>query len=188
MFAILPPPPPNSRKVFDRLMRVIDSDQSGTIDYDEFIALVYSDNETLLEILRRKIAAKCSDGPADSCTPAQARAVHRRLREVFDSFDSQLSGELPMQAFAAALERLDVHLSPDLIKQLLTMFDADRSGSIDFDEFAVAMMTPQALEHIEGKPPPQPKAAAAMAAEQKAQHSAAGGGSIVRELSDVTIV
>jgi hypothetical protein len=149
-------------------MRLIDVDQSGTVDYDEFIALVYSDDATLLEVLRRKVLTKyghCSGSGGvgqlasapmrdlnGACTPGQALAVHKKLREVFDSFDSRLDGELPTDAFGLALEHLDVDLSPDLVKQLLVMFDADCSGSIDFSEFVNAMMSPETVQAMNEAP------------------------------------
>jgi hypothetical protein len=72
------------------------------VEFDEFIALVYSDKGTLLEVLRRKVMVKCApEGTAPDCPPTQAVAiaVSRRLRETFDSMDHSMDGELPLAAF-----------------------------------------------------------------------------------------
>jgi hypothetical protein len=145
-------------------MRVIDQDQSGNVDYDEFIALVYADHETLLQVLRNKVlinfGAPPSGGDANAqvgiealVSPTAAHAVNRRLRQVFDTMDTDLNGELPLHAFGSAMELLDVQLSSTLHEEMLAIFDADKSGTIDFQEFQKAMMAPEMLEIVRAVPP-----------------------------------
>ena len=134
-----------SRRVFDRLMRVIDVDHSGTVDYDEFIALVYDDNDTLLQVLRSKVLARYASELDDK--GEAAHAVSRELKVVFTKLSETgtVEGELHVDGFTKALEALGVELSPHLLEQLLSIFDSDGSGTIDFDEFQQSMMGPDDL-------------------------------------------
>ena len=142
-------------------MRVIDQDQSGNVDYDEFIALVYADHETLLQVLRNKVLIKFGAAPSvvrrlgieALVSPTAAHAVNRQLRQVFDTMDTDLNGELPLHAFGSAMELLDVQLSSTLHEEILAIFDADKSGTIDFQEFQKAMMAPEMLEIVRAEPP-----------------------------------
>jgi Ca2+-binding EF-hand superfamily protein len=58
-----------------------------------------------------------------------------RIREAFDRFDTDGSGELDLDEFIQAYKQL----KPDITEsQLVTMFaeaDLDDSGTLDFDEF-----------------------------------------------------
>jgi Ca2+-binding EF-hand superfamily protein len=154
-----------SRKIFDRLMRVIDEDHSGTVDYHEFIALVYDDNDTLLEVLRSKLmlryGAKASAEPSDEQPSVEsARAVSDRLKAVFTSLahregwetGGENTGELTVDGFTRALDALEIEISAHLLTQLLTIFDADGSGGIDFIEFQSAFMAPAALKLVVDQP------------------------------------
>ena len=166
-------------------MRLIDVDQSGTLDFDEFIALVFDDHETLLEVLRSKLQAKVLEGRvhptlasrarrrrqqkatisrlpaavggaekggaagAQCITVEEAHAVNKRLLTVFESMDTGFDAALPLPAFGAALENLDIRLSPSLQQSMLGLFDVDGSSTIDFKEFQAALMTPEALAMVQ---------------------------------------
>jgi hypothetical protein len=75
---------------------------------------------------------------------------------VFDSFDSKLGGVLALPAFGAVLEALDLQLSPALLGEMMSMFDADGSSTIDFREFQAALMTPEALGIVLNPPSTRP--------------------------------
>ena len=65
------------------------------------------------------------------------------IREAFDLFDSDGNGAISVDELYSAMESLGVE-SKGTIQQVLTRFDKNRSGDIDFEEF-VDMMTSSML-------------------------------------------
>ena len=61
------------------------------------------------------------------------------MREAFDLFDSDGNGAISVDELYSAMESLGME-SKGTIQQVLTRFDKNRSGDIDFDEF-IDMMT-----------------------------------------------
>lgn len=65
------------------------------------------------------------------------------IREAFDLFDLDGNGAISVDELYSAMESLGVE-SKGTIQQVLTRFDKNRSGDIDFEEF-VDMMTSSML-------------------------------------------
>ena len=65
------------------------------------------------------------------------------IQEAFDLFDSDGNGAISVDELYSAMESLGVE-SKGTIQQVLTRFDKNRSGDIDFEEF-VDMMTSSML-------------------------------------------
>merc|ERR1711990_51053 len=105
----------------------------GTVDYDEFIALVYDDNDTLLEVLRSKVVVRYGEGKKDPLAVAQTIASN--LQEVFTVLDAvdqcPSDGEISTEDFGRTFASLDIEMSPYLLNQLVKLFDVNNSGSID---------------------------------------------------------
>lgn len=63
----------------------------------------------------------------------------RDMKEAFDLFDADGNGSISVNELYSAMESLGVE-SKGTVQQVLTRFDVNRSGDIDFEEF-VDMMT-----------------------------------------------
>lgn len=94
---------------FDAMLRQIDSDSSGKIDFSEFIAATLSHKQ----YMKREI-----------------------LWEAFRTFDTDGSGEITA---AELKEVLNSSISDAEIAQLIHEVDTDQNGTVSFDEFCVMM-------------------------------------------------
>lgn len=61
------------------------------------------------------------------------------VREAFNLFDTDGSGEISVDELKAAMKALNVTVSRDELKRMVAEADADGSGEIDFEEFLQMM-------------------------------------------------
>ena len=62
------------------------------------------------------------------------------IKEAFDLFDTDKSGEIDSEELKQALKNLGIDAKNQTLQNMLTDLDANNSGSIDFEEF-INMMT-----------------------------------------------
>ena len=61
------------------------------------------------------------------------------IREAFNMFDEDHSGEIDKREFAKLITSLGLELNEKRIDELMKEMDKDGSGTIDFDEFSIMM-------------------------------------------------
>lgn len=90
------------------IMEHVDSDQSGTIDYTEFLRA---------SVKQKKI-----------CT-------RKNIESAFKFFDEDGSGSIECEELKKALSDGDVVITEELINQLMNQIDTNGDGKIDLEEF-----------------------------------------------------
>lgn len=95
----------------DDIIDEFDEDESGEIEFEEFIKLAsrFVEPEEDYDILRKE------------------------LREVFMLYDKEARGYLPLDEFKKILREIDPELPEDELDEIIDEIDADGSGTIDFD-------------------------------------------------------
>ncbi|KAK9847953.1 hypothetical protein WJX84_002394 [Apatococcus fuscideae] len=58
-----------------------------------------------------------------------------KLRELFDELDQHSHGRLSIADFRAGLSRMGLPCSEDYLQEMMTQYDEDHDGTVDFDEF-----------------------------------------------------
>jgi len=101
----------------DDIIDEFDEDESGEIEFDEFI----------------KLAARFVEPEEDY------NELRKELREVFMLYDKEARGYLPLDEFKIILREIDPELPEDELDEIIDEIDADGSGTIDFDEFMDVM-------------------------------------------------
>ena len=95
----------------DDIIDEFDEDESGEIEFPEFI----------------KLAARFVEPEEDYDT------LRKELREVFMLYDKEARGYLPLDEFKKILHEIDPELPEDELDEIIDEIDADGSGTIDFD-------------------------------------------------------
>ncbi|CAF3899409.1 unnamed protein product [Rotaria sp. Silwood2] len=85
----------------------VDGDGSGTVDFDEFLALV------------AKITKEAED--------------ERELREVFRVFDKNSRGVIDVADLKMIFKALDPDMPDDEVEQIISEVDEDGSGTVDYE-------------------------------------------------------
>lgn len=80
---------------------------------------------------RRFMKGKVTSKAYEQLTPQEIRD----LRLVFDVFDTDRSGSIDAQELRKAMKALGFKISKESIEEMIADLDADKSGSIEFDEF-----------------------------------------------------
>ena len=95
-------------------MNDIDKNQSGTIDFDEFI-----------EMMTAKMSDK--DTPED-------------LRKVFDLFiGDNTADKIELKHLKRVAKELGENMSDDELNEMIVRADTDKDGKVSFDEFYAIM-------------------------------------------------
>ena len=115
-----------------------DPNGEGRIDYGEFTWAFYN---------RRRLIKAWKDASGGAAVSEQSRLT--RMRELFHRYDSQRKGKLQPYQFRKVLEGMGVALADWEFQTLLTRFDKDDDGFVDYVEF-VAFMEEQ-VGHALGK-------------------------------------
>ncbi|XP_029203976.2 uncharacterized protein [Acropora muricata] len=80
---------------------------------------------------RRFMKGKVTSRAYEQLTPQEIRD----LRLVFDVFDTDRSGSIDARELRKAMKALGFKISKESIEEMIADLDADKSGSIEFDEF-----------------------------------------------------
>lgn len=83
------------------LLERVDADQSGDLNYNEFVSLFDVS----------------------------------RIQGIFNSLDSDNSGEISLSELSAGLRNLGIRVNDNQLHKMLEQVDANRNGTIDFKEF-----------------------------------------------------
>jgi len=141
---------------FDKLMRKIDPDGSGEIQYDEFLDFFgaaisggTADDEnitTLQDTSAKKIELNKKEKPMEQmgfvskeqCLKIlgqKVAAMFAQVRQAFRSFDLDKSGSISKFEFRRLLSRFCLYLSDSNFDEVYREFDPDNGGEIEYDEF-----------------------------------------------------
>jgi hypothetical protein len=71
--------------------------------------------------------------------PLSEEEIRAKLHAVFESFDKDASGAVSIDEMFEMCSNLNLGMSEDELRRLLSEADADGSGEIDFDEFVAAL-------------------------------------------------
>lgn len=99
------------------MVRTVDLDDSGTIEFNEFMALLLPTEETQ------------SDAVADE-----------DLRSAFDDIDRNGDGRISVAELRGALRALGEHVSVAELDAMIERADTDGDGHVNFEEFARMMV------------------------------------------------
>ncbi|GMI66195.1 calmodulin like 23 [Hibiscus trionum] len=108
--------PPSSGEI-DQIMMVMDKDGKGYIDLDEFIAFQ---------------GITGTDGDDN-------RIGNEELKDAFDFYDLDKNGLISANELHAVLKRLGEECSLSDCKRMISKFDDNGDGNVDFDEFKKMM-------------------------------------------------
>jgi Ca2+-binding EF-hand superfamily protein len=99
------------------MIRAVDLNGDGVIDFDEFIAL-----------MRLRMDEQQRDPEED-------------LRDAFNMFDTDRSGKIDRNEVCQLMKKLAQTLTDEEIDAIMDEVDTDRDGEISFDEFRVMMFS-----------------------------------------------
>ena len=102
------------------LLNKYDKDQSGLMEFDEFVELCVALNRVNLNL-------------AGTISEKDMKAAE--LWSAFNKYDTDCSGKLDHKELRTALETVKLSLDSGKAKELLTKYDKDQSGLMEFDEF-----------------------------------------------------
>jgi len=94
-------------------IEAVDGDGSGSVDFDEFLALMAKKTK-------------------------EAEDEHE-LREAFRVFDKKNTGTIDTNDLKVIFRALDPDMSDEEIEQIIAEVDEDGSGTVDFEEFMKLM-------------------------------------------------
>jgi Ca2+-binding EF-hand superfamily protein len=97
------------------LLKGIDNDGSGSIDFNEFLQLIN---------MKKKINEENPDF---------------ELKNAFDVFDLNGDGEITIEELGKVLNNIGQNLSQTQINEMMKQADINKDGLIDFDEFKKMM-------------------------------------------------
>lgn len=95
----------------DDILDEYDEDESGEIEFNEFI----------------KLASRFVEPEEDY------DQLRKELREVFMIYDKESRGYLPLDEFKKILRELDGEVPEDELDEIIDEIDTDGSGTIDFE-------------------------------------------------------
>ena len=100
---------------FNKMLKVLDNNGNGVIDYTEFIA---------------------------GCMSSYVYLDENNLKAAFQYFDKDGSGKITMDELKLSLQDENLTLDETDLKKLVDEVDTDKDGQIDYEEF-IKMMSKQ---------------------------------------------
>ncbi|CAL9104025.1 unnamed protein product [Musa textilis] len=122
-----------SEEELQEMIREVDSDGNGTIEFAEF-----------LNLMSRKsvIGESCEyGGPSDrSCSSLQETNVEEELKEAFKVFDKDQNGYISASELRNVMMNLGEKLTDEEVDQMIREADLDGDGQVNYEEFVRMMM------------------------------------------------
>jgi calmodulin len=120
----------------DELMRIVDSDSRGSINYRDFMQMF----GPKAAVVRAQGSVTHQSQRLLADVKAELTATFRRhnvnVETAFEAFDRDRDGTISPLEFRDGLNQLNINLSAQMIQDVLAVIDKDRSGNIDYREFA----------------------------------------------------
>ncbi|KAJ3572725.1 hypothetical protein NP233_g2889 [Leucocoprinus birnbaumii] len=107
----------------DEIMKRVDVDRNGSIDFDEFVNLMAA---------RSEVTGSTLDEESD-------------LREAFKMFDKDGNGTINAEELKLTMRNIGVYLTDEELDLMMKEADEDKNGVIDFQEFRRVIMAPAML-------------------------------------------
>lgn len=104
----------------DAIMRNLDADKNGSIDFEEFVDLMAA---------RSKATGSALDEESD-------------LREAFKVFDKDGNGTINAEELRLTMRNIGVNLTDEELDLMMKEADEDGNGVIDFQEFGRVILLP----------------------------------------------
>uniref|UniRef100_A0A0D9Y176 EF-hand domain-containing protein n=1 Tax=Leersia perrieri TaxID=77586 RepID=A0A0D9Y176_9ORYZ len=114
-----------TREELAEMIRDVDADGNGTIEFAEFLALM----------ARKKKASSSSSSHVEEEDDAD-----EELREAFKVFDKDQDGLISAAELRHVMISLGEKLSDEEVEQMIREADLDGDGQVNFDEFVRMMM------------------------------------------------
>jgi len=135
----------NLKKLFAKL----DTDKSGTLDYEEFKKGMLESKDLNLqeEDIKKMFTALDANklGQIDFNSMVNA-AVHdyliasdQRLYEAFRDLDDDEDGKIKTDQMKAKIKQMDIYGNADKLLEIIDTVDLDKDGTIDYEEFLRAL-------------------------------------------------
>jgi Ca2+-binding EF-hand superfamily protein len=115
------------------IVREVDKDNSGEIEFDEYCNMMVK-----LTGVRKRINAREYIDKSDI----------DQYRASFNLFDTSGDGTISSKELDRLLRKMEIVLRVDQVEALLTKYDADASGEIDFTEFLSMMVDLKKLRRV----------------------------------------
>jgi len=147
---------------FTQLLKAVDVDGSGQIEYNEFAATLRGADDTSLTIGEREATPpprkaraavqRTKQAPRDSglgMLPKNSILAqlqykvslkNKRLGRVFRQFDENKDGVIAPDEFRKGLSNFGFQVDDAQFAQLMKTVDADGSGQIEYNEFAASLL------------------------------------------------
>jgi len=135
----------NLKKLFGQL----DTDKSGTLDYEEFKnGMLRSKDLNLKEVDIKKMFEALDVGKLGQIdfNSLVNAAVHdyliasdQRLYEAFRDLDDDEDGKIKTDQMKAKIKQMDVYGNADKLIEIIDTVDLDKDGTIDYEEFLRAL-------------------------------------------------
>ncbi|KAI5698136.1 hypothetical protein M8J75_002170 [Diaphorina citri] len=110
---------PQSQEALNEIIKEVDEDGSGELEFNEFCTL----------------AAKFLEEEEEN-----PEAMRAELREAFMLYDREGNGYITTDVLREIISELDPNLDYEELNEMIEEIDSDGSGTIDFDEFMSIMI------------------------------------------------
>ncbi|CAL9124399.1 unnamed protein product [Musa acuminata var. zebrina] len=119
-----------SEEELHEMIREVDSDGNGTIEFGEF-----------LNLMSRKVKSFEYGGQFDrSCSSLQETNVEEELKEAFKVFDKDQNGYISASELRNVMMNLGEKLTDEEVDQMIREADLDGDGQVNYEEFVRMMM------------------------------------------------
>ena len=147
-----------SKKDTEALFNYYDTDRSGALDYKEFTAILLDKDSAVPEKKNQQLGQGLGYKPVPQAVAGQsmneilakvkAKLASRGARGIigmgkqFRIFDDDNSRSLDQYEFKKAMKEQMLNLTDQEILGLFNLFDRNRDGTIDYDEFVRILQGP----------------------------------------------
>merc|ERR1719272_1598538 len=127
-----------NQRAIRRVMEEADTNDDGRIDYDEFVPLMANLFDSM-KVIHDAVDSAAAEEAAAAAASEQlfenipAAQLDASILSMFQTADSDESGQLDRKEFMEAMRQLDFGLSRKEIQALMGFIDKDRDGKISYE-------------------------------------------------------